>query len=327
MKSSYSKGIIIGLLSGITWAIYTVGLYWILNSYAGFSNESNLANIEVGVLSISLLDTMIALCVELLILLFLGKLKYFLKVLFSRSSVKILPASILAGLFGIVPYAIASNQSVVASSITMAYPVVGAVLSYIVLKQYLNTRQWVGVSLTALFSVALGVLGSKIDMSLISFILSIVVCIGWGSEAIFGYKLMDEDIDPLTTIALRHFYSILLFIILLIIIISTFRVDPGFIINTVKSIDSEVVGSSLIPISFVVFSGIGSISYILWYSSMKVLGVAKAMILNVSYGVWTPIITTILGLSVISFNTFLLIVGVFISMALVVYERRYHCRN
>lgn len=86
LAGNKKKGIIYGLTSGITWGLYTVILYNILNLYVGSTGEIGTLDgtilIIMTALTISTCDCVFALMFECLYLVKTGQFKDFLKVLF-----------------------------------------------------------------------------------------------------------------------------------------------------------------------------------------------------------------------------------------------------
>jgi drug/metabolite transporter (DMT)-like permease len=104
-----------------------------------------------------------------------------------------------------------------------------------------------------------------------------------------------------------------------------FSGEYSYIIEFYKGIQFADIfasfNSSFIWPVFAIGSFIGATSYILWYVSMKYISVAPAMILNISYVLWIPIILTLppfsqqisarvlLGCIVVFLGTSIVIIG------------------
>ena len=147
---SRTKGVVIGLLSGISWSLYTVGLYTVLNLYGGaqgnMDSTRGIILLVCTALIIGVVDTIFCTITEINVLYKDGTLGQYIKCLKSKVGPKIIPASILAGPLGLIPYSIASTMAPsVAGAISSVYPVVGAIASYIWLKQDMNGTKVVGI--------------------------------------------------------------------------------------------------------------------------------------------------------------------------------------
>lgn len=320
------KGNIIGLLSGLTWAIYTIVLYTVLNLYVNSKGDllsvKGIMLILITTLLISLADLFFNVIFELGVLKKSNLMGEFKSVFFSKKGFGIIPAAILAGPFGLIPYAIASAISApVAGAFSALYPVVGAVASFFVFKEKLSKVKAIGGIVSILGVILTYQLES---VSLVVYIIALIPAFGWGLEAIFGYKLIKDDVNPIVTITIRHIYSILILAICLIVFLPISG-EYSYVMEFYKGIQFgdifSVINSSLVWPVFAIGSFIGATSYILWYTSMKYISVAPAMILNISYVLWIPIIlmlppfaqqissNVVLGCAVVFLGTSMVIIG------------------
>jgi drug/metabolite transporter (DMT)-like permease len=320
------KGNIIGLLSGLTWALYTVVLYTVLNLYVNSKGDllsvKGIMLILITTILISLADLLFNVVFELIVIRKSNLMGEFRSVFFSKKGFGIIPAAILAGPFGLIPYAIASAISApVAGAFSALYPIVGAVASFLVFKEKLSKVKAIGGIISILGIMLTYQLES---VSLIVYIIALIPAFGWGLEAIFGYKLIKDDVNPIVTITIRHIYSIIILGLCLIISLP-FSGEYSYIIEFYKGIQFADIfasfNSSFIWPVFAIGSFIGATSYILWYVSMKYISVAPAMILNISYVLWIPIILTLppfsqqisarvlLGCIVVFLGTSIVIIG------------------
>lgn len=320
------KGNIIGLLSGLTWAIYTIVLYTVLNLYVNSKGDllsvKGIMLILITTLLISLADLFFNVIFELGVLKKSNLMGEFKSVFFSKKGFGIIPAAILAGPFGLIPYAIASAISApVAGAFSALYPVVGAVASFLVFKEKLSKVKAIGGIVSILGVILTYQLES---VSLVVYIIALIPAFGWGLEAIFGYKLIKDDVNPIVTITIRHIYSILILAICLIVFLPISG-EYSYVMEFYKGIQFgdifSVINSSLVWPVFAIGSFIGATSYILWYTSMKYISVAPAMILNISYVLWIPIIlmlppfaqqissNVVLGCVVVFLGTSMVIIG------------------
>ena len=289
------KGNIIGLLSGLTWAMYTIILYTVLNLYGNAKGDllsvKGIMLILITTVLISIVDLFFNVVFELFVLKKNNLIGEFKSVLFSKKGFGIIPAAILAGPFGLIPYAIASAISApVAGALSALYPVIGAAASFLVFRERLSKLKIIGGIISILGVIATYQLEK---VSLVVYIIALIPAFGWGLEAIFGYKLMKDDVNPIVTITLRHIYSMVILGVCLIIFL-LFSGEYSYIGEFYSGIQfSEmyaVLTKSLVWPIFAIGSFIGGASYILWYVSMKYISVAPAMILNISYVLWIPIL-------------------------------------
>lgn len=320
------KGNVIGLLSGLTWALYTIVLYTVLNLYANAKGDllsiKGIMLILITTMLISLADLFFNVIFELFVLRKNNLIKEFKSVFFSKKGFGIIPAAILAGPLGLIPYAIVSAISApVAGAFSALYPVVGAVASFLVFRERLSKVKIIGGIISIIGVIATYQLEK---VSFIVYIIALIPAFGWGLEAIFGYKLIKDDVNPIVTITLRHIYSIFILVTCLIILL-IFSGEYSYIIDFYSGIQfsdmAAIMNESFIWPIFAMGSFIGATSYILWYVSMKYISVAPAMILNISYVLWIPIIlmlppfsqqispNVLLGCIIVFAGTSLVIIG------------------
>jgi drug/metabolite transporter (DMT)-like permease len=318
------KGNIIGLLSGLTWAMYTIVLYTVLNLYSNSKGDllsvKGIMLILVTTILISLADLTFNIIFELIVIQKSNLMSEFKSVLFSKKGFGIIPAAILAGPLGLIPYAIASAISApVAGAFSALYPVVGAVASFIVFKEKLSKVKAIGGIISILGIILTYQLES---VSLAVYIIALIPAFGWGLEAIFGYKLIKDDVNPIVTITIRHIYSIVILGACLLIFLPLSG-EYSYVMEFYKGIQfGDMLAGFSVSFIWPVFalgSFIGATSYILWYVSMKYISVAPAMILNISYVLWIPVILSLPPFSQeISANVLLGCIVVFLGTSLVI---------
>lgn len=318
------KGNIIGLLSGLTWALYTIILYTVLNLYGNAKGDllsiKGIMLVLITTVLISLVDLFLNVMFELFVVRRSNLTKEFKSVFFSRKGFRIIPAAILAGPFGLIPYAIVSAISApVAGAFSALYPVVGAVASFLVFRERLSKIKIIG----GIISIVGVILTYKLDsVNFVVYIIALIPAFGWGLEAIFGYKLIKDNVNPIVTITLRHIYSFFILGTCLIIFL-IFSGEYSYIVQFYSGIQFSqmalVVNRLFIWPVFAIGSFIGAASYIFWYVSMKYISVAPAMILNISYVLWIPLILMIPPFSQkISTNVLLGCIIVFVGTSLVI---------
>ncbi|SHJ78953.1 hypothetical protein SAMN05444401_3852 [Clostridium amylolyticum] len=318
------KGNVFGLLSGLTWAIYTIVLYTVLNLYANAKGDllstKGIMLILITTVLISLADLFFNVVFEMFVLKKNNLITEFKNVFFSKKGFGIIPAAILAGPLGLIPYAIVSAISApVAGAFSALYPVVGAAASFLVFKERLSKLKIIGGIISIIGVIATYQLET---VSLVVYIIALIPAFGWGLEAIFGYKLIKDDVNPIVTITIRHLYSIFILGSCLIIFL-IFSGEYSYIMEFYSGIQFSqmfaAINKSFTWPVFAIGSFVGGGSYILWYVSMKYISVAPAMILNISYVLWIPLILLLPPFSQqISFNVLLGCLIVFTGTSLVI---------
>ncbi len=297
------RGVFYGLASGLTWGVYTIFLYSILNLFAGDQGSIDSAGgwllIITTALVIGLCDCILAMIVELAYLAKKGLLKEYVSVLCSKSSFGILPAALFSGLLGAVPYAIAGSYSPsVAGSISASFPAIGAIVAVIWFKERLTKLKFLGIIICIVGSASMyGLSGGKVPFFV--YMIAFVCAIGYAMEGCFGYNMMRGDISSSVTTTLRRTFLIGVYIILLVVI-SLSTKNFGYIGHLIASFDVNaatypflggLIGNKgFIWLMFFLGSTCSGISYICWYYAMEYSGVATAQVLNITYGIWITVL-------------------------------------
>ncbi|HMM06207.1 MAG TPA: hypothetical protein PKD52_06015 [Clostridiales bacterium] len=297
--TTQQKGVVTGLASGLTWAVYTVLIYELLNPYAGctggIDSFHGMLLIVTAALVIGICESCCALVIELSYLRKLHRFKEFLRILFSKDGFGIIPAVIFSGLLGAVPYSIASSFSTsVAGTISAAFPAIGAIVAVIWFKEKLTPLKFIGIILCI---VGTGIMYGLATGSVPFFVylISIITAIGYAMEGCFGYNLMRSDVHSSVAVALRRVYAILLNVIL-VVLISAFTGNFQYLLDFVSGF---TVNSAVYPwlsgmegnwlffaLIFFLGAGCNGASYIFWYYSFNFSGVATAQVLNITYGIF-----------------------------------------
>ena len=200
------------------------------------------------------------------------------RVLGSRRVLAVAACSLLGGpLFmgGYVAAVILAGPSD-ALTVTALYPVVGALLAWSLLRQRLGRLGRVGVTVAALGAALIaadaggGTAGGQV---LVGMMLALVAATAVAGEGIVATRAM-AGLDEATVMAVRELLSAVMFGLLLLAVpggvgaVGMVVADPGLVL--------PVVGAGMV----------GAWSYVLWYRSIRTIGVARASALNISYAMW-----------------------------------------
>ena len=300
MMKSNKKGVFQSAMSGVFWAGYSIILYSVLDPFSGDSGTIDSAKgimfIILATVGIAWIDAMITGFFEISYCISQGKLQELKKLCMSKAFLKIMPAAIFAGPFGIVPYAIASRYSIsIAMSVSAFFPAIGSVLAIFIYKEHLTPVKFTGI-LLAISGIV--VISGYSAVHPIGVIIAVVAAIGYALELVFGYRLIAEDVDPIVSLALKQIaviaiYTIALGVLLLI---------PGNIMyfkNFIAAVDfttsyaftvAMLGNKALIMLTFCIASFLNAMTYIFYFRGMHHAGISTASSLNISYGVWAIII-------------------------------------
>lgn len=302
MNRHLFKGGFYGLVSGIAWAVDTVliGIVLSMTTFLEFQEVLLVAPLVSTFLhdTFSAIWLMILLGVKRELGTALGKLKV-------SSGRIIIIAGALGGPIGMTFYVL-SLQNIGASYtavISSVYPAVGALFAFIILKEKLGVRNWLGLLMSIGFIVLLSysgnlVVGSNVSLGLIF----IIICvIGWGLECVVcAYAMRNEGIKAEHALLIRQLTSSIIFGTLVI---------PYFIGH---SYTVQIISSPSVVLALVGVAMAGTLSYVFYYNAINTIGPVKAMAMNITYAAWAIgfealLLGTMLSLKELIFGFFIII--------------------
>jgi drug/metabolite transporter (DMT)-like permease len=163
-----------------------------------------------------------------------------------------------------------------ALTVTALYPVVGALLAWSLLGQRLRRSGWAGVTVAALGAALIAAdAGGGVDSGqvLVGVTLALVAATAVAGEGIVATRAM-AGLDETTVMAVRELLSAVMFGLLLLVV-------PGS-----AAAARTVMAHADLALPVVGAGMVGAWSYVLWYRSIRTIGVARASALNISYAMW-----------------------------------------
>jgi drug/metabolite transporter (DMT)-like permease len=264
------SGYVDGLLSGATWGVVAVLL-------PGPERLSGASLPATATAVAALFDAAAA----LFLLAYsgvAGSLTDVGRVLVSRRVFAVGACSLLGGpLFmgGYVAAVILAGPSE-ALTVTATYPVVGALLAWLLLRQRLGRSGWVGVVVAAGGAALIAAdAGAAADSGrvLVGVAVALVAATAVAGEGIVATWAM-AGLDTTTVMAVRELLSAAMFGFLLLAVPGGTAAAGAMIADT--GLVLPIVGAGMV----------GGYSYAVWYRSIRKIGVAPAMALNISYAMW-----------------------------------------
>jgi drug/metabolite transporter (DMT)-like permease len=265
-----TSGYVDGLVSGATWGVVAVLL-------PGSDQLSGASLLAMSVAVAALCDTAAAffLLVRSGVA---GSLAGVARVLASRRALAIGACSVLGGpLFmgGYIAAVILAGPSH-ALTATATYPVIGAILARSLLRQQLERVGWLGVTVTVVGATLIAVDASGSENSghvLVGIGVALAAAAAVALEGIVATRAM-VGLDTNTVMAVQKLLSAIMFGLVLLVIPSGIATVGSVMANT----------GLIVPI--VCAGMIAGYSYVVWYRSIREIGVARAMALNISYAMW-----------------------------------------
>ena len=281
MDKSYKYGVIAGLFSGITWALYTIinnliTKNIIFNSY--------IEKMFIPVLVIVFLHDFFSSIWLFFYLWRKRKLCELKRTIKSKNMFLIFLGALFGGPIGMSGYLLGIKYmgASYTASFSCTYLILGTILSVVFLKEKINLKMIIAVLINMAGIFILNFQVNEMDSDKISIlgIFSLILCIfGWALEGLIAsyiLKYKNADIEPSIAIFIRQLTSTVFYSFLIIPYIRAYNLV-------------FIVLKSNIALYIALISVIGSLSFFLWYYSMSIVGVARGISLNISYIIWTII--------------------------------------
>lgn len=266
-----TSGYIDGLVSGATWGLVAVLLVGQSGRMSGHPAVA-LPFVVAGVFDSAAAVFLVARSSVV------GAMPRIARLVTSRTAITVAVCSLLGGpifMGGYVAAVMLAGPSD-ALTATATYPVLGALLAQRLLGQRLNAAAWLGVTVTTI-GAALTALdaSSSVDSArtLLGIGLALVGAAGLALEGVVATRAM-VNVDADTVMAVREVFSALLFAVVILAI-------PGG-----PATATAVLATRNRYLPIIVAGFIGGYSFAIWYRSIRKIGVAKAMALNITYAMW-----------------------------------------
>ena len=199
-----------------------------------------------------------------------------------------------------------------ASSISVIYPGVGAVISYFVLKEKLSLRAVIGIGVSLLGSFMLG-LNPSADVPPTFFtgiLFAVLAVLGWALEGViigFAMKHVKEEDDvqaaPQQLLCLRYFVAMIAYAVIVLPAVKGYPL-AGAIIS--QGLVWYYAGIAVL----------GALTYLSWYKAVDLIGAAMGTALNSTAALWTILFSALLFRAAITpalaFWGLVIVLGVFI---------------
>ncbi len=279
------KGIVLALFSAAMWGAYAV----IISLAYNFAplNATNLALLTIPV-TVGALHETSAFVIYIVRNGIDGKLPEYAR------SFRTFPGK-MACLGGVVggPFALTCSMAGIlfagpaySLAITSLYPVIGAVLAVVFLKEKTNARFWAGISCCVIGGVVLGFSkpSGNYPHFYLGILFSLLAALGWGAEGTIG-AFGTDTLDPNVSVGLRNCASTLGYIVLLPIF------GGAGIFADAIFVHPQAAGM----VALAALAGSTSLWY--WYVAFGMTGVSRAMAINSTYSLWGVVFTLALSLA------------------------------
>ncbi len=273
-----TKGILLGITVGLAWGLDStlMGILGKNNIFTGFDSSP--------LVSAFFHDSFAFFWIAIT-LIFSQQLKGSFQLLKTKKGKATAVAALVGAPVGMSAYLLAIKYATApyASSISVIYPGIGAILSYLLLKEKLSKRAALGIFISLLGSFMLGFKPSgNIPPTFgTGIIFALLAVLGWASEGIiigFAMKhIKNEDhiqAAPQQFLCLRYFISMITYAFVVV------PLSGGF------PIAIQVIKTGLF-IKFGTVAILGAITYLCWYKAVDLIGAAMGTALNSTAALWT----------------------------------------
>ena len=279
-KNKFLLGILLGVIVGLAW-----GLDGVLMGEVGKS--SIFSNFELSPLVTALFHDGFAFFWIALSLVFSKQLVGAFKLLKTKKGLVTIVAAIVGAPVGMSAYLLAIKYAGApyASSISVIYPGVGAILSYFILKEKLSVRAMVGIAVSLFGSFMLG-FNPSADVPETFFkgvLFALVAVAGWALEGVivgFAMKKIKNgehiQATPQQFLCVRYLTSLL-----------SYALVGGY------EVAGKVISSGLV-FKYAGIAILGAITYLAWYKAVNLIGAAMGTALNSTASLWSIIFSALL---------------------------------
>lgn len=274
-----------GIFAGITWALETVLIGWVLTTSPFVSTEQAL--FLAPFVSTFLHDLFSA----IFLFIYNAVKRNFKNVIGAIKTADfkwIILSSLIGGPIGMTGYVLAVNNlgasiGAVASAI---YPAIGTVLACIFLKEKVKWYQWIFLALTLCGVYGLSYSPSVNVENFALGLVGVFMCaFGWGIEAVILAKtLKNTEINKESVLTIRQTVSALSYGIIILPIVGGWNFTLNlFTINA----------GGLFPVLALAALS-ASVSYLFYYRALHKVGASKAMSLNITYTAWAIVFSILI---------------------------------
>ncbi|HBV86799.1 DMT family transporter [Desulfosporosinus sp.] len=279
------KGVLTGLFSGCTWGLNSVLLGLALGLIPLMGDDAGKYALFAIPLAAACMNDSFA---GLWLLLYnggAGRFKEIIRSLKTFPGLMVCVAALLGGPIANGGYLLGISMAgpAYALTITALYPIVGALLSRIFLKQHIVPRVWVGMLLSVIGAIVISYVppeGGNSETFYLGLLFASLAALGWGAEAVLAVFGMSM-IDPKIAINIRELTSGLFLAIFVLPIVG------GWVIVSQVFTLPGTLGA------FAIAALAAAVSYLAWYKANTTIGVAKGMALNGTYVMWGVIFSVV----------------------------------
>lgn len=317
----HRKGILLGVLVGIFWGLDGVFMGQVgkapIFTDAAYAAAQGISarTFEFSPLVTAFFHESFCFLWVALVLLMSKQLKQAFHVLCCTKKGKVTALAALVGSpIGMSAYLLAIKYASApyASSISVIYPGVGALISYFVLQEKLSKRAVLGIAVSLLGSFMLGFRpsGAVPETFAKGILFAALVVLGWALEGvIIGFAMKhvkgEDHVEatPQQLLCLRYFISMIAYAAIVLPFIKGYPM-------------AGVIVAQGLVFRYAGIAVLGALTYLSWYKAVDLIGSAMGTALNSTAALWTIVFSALLFHAEITpslaFWGVVIVVGVFI---------------
>ena len=302
-----NKGIVAGLFSGLLWGITGI-LYENLNILYPVTTV-----ISVILIILFIVELMSGVLVSSSILVLYKR--NLTKELTIKTIILAISLGVIGGPIGMLCYLQSISLIGVgyAAPISSIYPVFGTILSFLFLKDKIRKIGILGIFITLICTFLLSLNINSGSFSILGICLALICALSWGTEIVLSsyvMNLMGNIASSKYAYALRQVGASLGYLILLFY----FKINFIHLIHNILNINFDFFILGIILSSM--------FSYLLYYYAIDKLKPIRAMMLNITYGVWIVLLGSFIDNNIINFKQIILVIGILIGSIIVLRAKK-----
>lgn len=210
-----------------------------------------------------------------------GRYRGVIRAVKTKSGKFIMLGALLGGPIGMSGYVAAIHYigPAYTAVISALFPALGALFSYIFLKEKMLFRQMAGLAVSILGVILLGYdpNGAIGENVILGFACALLCCVGWAAEAVIcAYGMKDPCVSNADALTIRQIVSAVFY--------------GGIIISLLKGWEFTArIAVTKATVIILVAALFGTASYLCYYGAINKIGATKAMALNITYSAWAII--------------------------------------
>ncbi len=309
------KGLVLGIIGGITWAVSSVFLLGMGVKSGAFAQPEYWL---VAPFAAAGIHDFCGAVTSLAVNAYRGQLKEIPRTIKNKAGRLCMLGGFLGAPFGMGGYlmAVSLTDPAYVLPITSLYPAFAAILAMVFLKEKIIGRAWIGL-LGCIFGVFIisfvAPSGGGSEYFYLGLLFAVVAACGWACEGVVVTSGMDF-VEPGIALNIYQMTSACIYWFILIPLACHFTLpaDMGYF----SAIQGFLTSDKLY---LVMLAGIvGACSYMCWYKAMNTTGVSRAMALNITYALWGVVLSAVFLDTEITVNLVIGAVVIFSGMVLVI---------